>query len=270
MTHELFGVRIDDEPLDELARLFETWLKGDQGRVIVTPNAEFLLEARKNPAFKSLLNKSDLSVADSISLQYAIIALTPNRLEHRHPGVDLLPMVCELAQKQKAHVLLFGGEPGSADASAEVLGTQFPELSIAGMDPGMIGWNQDRLTISHHLIEQIQEEEPAIVAVGLGQVKQEQFIFQLKNDCPSVKIWIGVGGAFEMISGRKKRAPRVYSRVGLEWLWRLMIEPGRWRRIARAVLVFPFLVALSTLKQRTFLKSTFRVFSEILRHFRTV
>ncbi|NQV89930.1 WecB/TagA/CpsF family glycosyltransferase [Candidatus Uhrbacteria bacterium] len=270
MTHELFGVRIDDEPIDKLTHLFATWLKGDQARVVVTPNAEFILEARKNPAFKALLNKSDLSVADSISLHYAIIALTKNRLEHRYPGVDLLPIICELAEKQKSHVLLLGGDRGSADTSAEVLGNQFKDLSIAGMDPGMIAWNGNTLNISKHLIEQIQKEEPVVIAVGLGQVKQEQFINQIKPQCPSVKIWIGVGGSFEMISGQKKRAPNFFSRIGIEWLWRLFIEPTRWRRIMQAVVIFPIVVALSTLRRRIFLKSTFRVFSEILRHFRTV
>lgn len=270
MSHNVFGVRIDDISAQELGQIFDTWLSEKQGHIIVTPNAEFLLEARKNKTFKAQLNKSDLSIADSISLHYAIVALTQKQLIHRIPGVDLLPMLCEAALKKDATVLLIGGAQHSAKMAAYKLQLSAPELDIEGMDPGMIAWSQDTLTVSQMLIDSVNAIEPTVVAVGLGQVKQEQFIAQMRVQCPSVKIWIGVGGAFEMIAEVKRRAPKQFSRIGLEWLWRLFIEPSRWRRIMRATIIFPSLVAFAAIKQRTFLKSTHNVFTEIVRHFRNV
>lgn len=265
MRHELFGVRIDDESPADLDARLEDWLAGDQSRVIVTPNAEFLLEARKNLPFLDLLNRSDLAVADSVSLQYAIAALSDHRLAHRIPGVDLLESLCELAVRHSAQVLLLGGDPGAAEASAQKLRQRFEPLQVVALDPGRISWQVNELTIDNSVVEQINTTVPQIVAVALGQHKQEQFIDQVRSRCPSVGIWIGVGGALEMISGQKRRAPQVMSRLGLEWLWRVLIEPRRVRRSFNASVVFPILVAREAFRRGTFLRSTRNVFTEIYR-----
>lgn len=265
MRHELFGVRIDDESSKILEKRFEGWLVGNQIHVVVTPNAEFLLEARKTPPFLDLLNRSDLAVADSVSLQYAAAALSNQRLEHRIPGVDLLESLCKLALHRQSRMLLLGGDPGAAEASALKLRQRYEALDVVVLDPGRISWEGKMLTIDVGLEREINNLAPDIVAVALGQHKQEQFIDQARSQCPSVKIWIGVGGALEMISGQKRRAPRAMSRLGLEWLWRLLIEPRRIRRIFNASIVFPLLVAREALHRRTFIRSTCNVFSEIYR-----
>lgn len=265
MRHELFGVRIDDESPADLGQRLDSWLAGNQARVIVTPNAEFLLEARNSLAFGNLLNRSDLAVADSVSLQYAVVALSNHRLDHRIPGVDLLESLCELAVRHQTRVLLLGGDRGVAEASAQKLRQRFEPLDVIALEPGRIAWKEQGIAIDDRLVEHINAFFPSIVAVALGQHKQEQFIDQVKGRCPSVKIWIGVGGAFEMISGQKRRAPHIMSRLGLEWLWRLVIEPRRVRRIFNASVVFPLLVAREAFRRGTLLRSTRNVFSEIYR-----
>jgi len=266
MTHHLLGVRIDDVSASELETELESWLQDQEGgHTIVTPNAEFLLEARKNIAFMDLLNHSDLAVADSVSLQYAAAALSEFRLTNRLPGVDLLEKLCELASRRDVSILLLGGAPSSAEASAQKFRQRFESLDIAAIDPGFVSWQGNALVVSDELIRQLNAFAPSIIAVALGQHKQEQFMAQIRAACPSVKIWIGVGGAFEMISGQKKRAPRWLSNVGLEWLWRLLIEPRRWRRIFNATIVFPLVVAHETFRRKTFLRSTRNVFTEIRR-----
>jgi N-acetylglucosaminyldiphosphoundecaprenol N-acetyl-beta-D-mannosaminyltransferase len=266
MRHELLGVRIDDISAVELDGKLESWLWEEGKHVIVTPNAEFLLLARKNPEFADLLNRSDLAVADSVSLQYAAAALSDQRLEHRVPGVDLLEKLCELSARRAARVLFLGGSPSAAESSAQKMRQKFETLDVVALDPGRITWNEGRLEVTDELVTRINETLPSIVAVALGQHKQEQCIAQMKPRCTSVKIWIGVGGAFEMISGQKRRAPHVLSRLGFEWLWRLWIEPRRWRRISNAVIVFPLIVTRETLRRGTLLRSTKNVFSEIYRH----
>lgn len=265
MRHELLGVKIDDISLAELETIIETWLREEGKHTIATPNAEFLLHARKNGAFLDLLNLSDLSVADSVSLQYAVVALGDRRLEHRIPGVDLLEKLCELSARRGTRVLLLGGDPSAAESSKLKMQQKFETLDITGLDPGRIGWNDRQLIVSDELIARVNEISPSIVAVGLGQHKQEQFIAQVKEQCPSVKIWIGVGGAFEMISGQKRRAPRSFSRLGLEWLWRFWIEPRRWRRISHAVVVFPLVIAREAIQRGILFRSTKNVFTEIYR-----
>lgn len=270
MTHELFGVRIDDISNEDLAHLMSLWLCGEGSHVIVTPNAEFLLIARRNEKFMNLLNRSDLAIPDSVSLQYAIAALTRETLRHRQPGVDLLLFLCQIASETHYRVLFLGGSPGSAVQASSVVREHHPGLDVIGYDPGVIfldGVDQGRGEVIERLVAAVRERSPNIVAVGLGHVKQEDVIFQLKDLCPSVKIWIGVGGAFEMISGQKPRAPASLSRLGLEWLWRLWIEPKRWRRIMRASMIFPAIVAFDTIRQGTFIQSSRRVIREIIHRF---
>ncbi|MBI4435181.1 WecB/TagA/CpsF family glycosyltransferase [Candidatus Uhrbacteria bacterium] len=264
MTHHLLGVRIDDFSAAEIETKLEDWLQDQGGHTIVTPNAEFLLEARKSPAFADLLHRSDIAVADSVSLQYAAAALSQQRLVHRIPGVDILEKLCELASRRGAQILLLGGAPSCAEASTQKFQQRFETLDIVAIDPGYISWHGEVLEVSEDLLRQINALAPSIVAVALGHHKQEQFIAQVRVACPSVKIWIGVGGAFEMISGQKKRAPRWLSNVGLEWLWRLLIEPRRWRRIFHATIVFPLIVVREAFRRKTFLQSTRSVFSEVI------
>ncbi|TAL50132.1 WecB/TagA/CpsF family glycosyltransferase [Patescibacteria group bacterium] len=265
MTHHIFGVRIDDLSTAEIERKLDTWLQDEGGHTIVTPNAEFLLEARKYPSFRKLLNHSDLAVADSVSIQYAAAALSDSRLAHRFPGVDLLDKLCELSSRRDSRVLLLGGAPSTAEGSAQKFRQRFVNLDISAIDPGHIAWKGDELEVSQDLIDQVNTLAPSVTAVALGHHKQEQFIAQVQSLCPHVKIWIGVGGAFEMIAEQKKRAPRWLSRVGLEWLWRLLIEPRRWRRIFNAVIVFPLVVAREAFRRKTFFRSTRNVITEIRR-----
>lgn len=264
MIHHLLGVRIDDLSAAEVETKLEDWLLDQGGHTIVTPNAEFLLEARKNVAFMGLLNDSDLAIADSVSLQYAAAALSETRLAHRLPGVDLLEKLCELASRRGVSVLLLGGAPSCAESSAQKFRQRFETLDISAIDPGQISWQGNVLEVSKDLLRQVNVLAPSIIAVALGHHKQEQFISQIRTNCPSVKIWIGVGGAFEMISGQKKRAPRWLSKVGLEWLWRLLIEPRRWRRIFNASIVFPLVVAREAFRRKSFIRSTRNVFSEVI------
>lgn len=265
MRHELLGVRIDDLSVTELETKLQSWLQEEGGHIIVTPNAEFLLLARKNRAFLDLLNRSDLAVVDSVSLQYAAAALSKTRLEHRVPGVDLLEKLCELCAHRRTRILFLGGAPSAAESSAQKIRQKFETLDVVAIDPGNVDWNGSELDTHNELVQRINEHSPTVVVVALGQYKQEQFIAQVKPRCPSIKIWIGVGGALEMISGQKRRAPRVMSRLGLEWLWRLWIEPRRARRIANAVIVFPLVIARETIRRGTLLRSTKNVFSEIYR-----
>ena len=270
MIHELFGVKVDDLSFADLQALFQSWIQSDSGHILVTPNAEFLLIARKDSDFKRLLNKSDLALADSVSLRYAVAALTPRNLLYRYPGVDVLDYLCHLSQKENVRTLFVGGDPGAALGAAVKMRERFLDLDVQAIDPGIIPLREKDVLIPQEFVEQINVLKPTIVAVGLGQVKQERFMFQLKELCPSVRIWIGVGGAFEMISSQKPRAPKYVSQLGFEWLWRLFIEPKRWRRIMNAVIVFPSLVVYSTLRSGTFIQSSLRVFSEILKQIRQV
>lgn len=263
MRHIIFGVPVDDLSLDDLKQQIRTWLLDGRGNTIVTPNPEFLLLAQKQAAFKELLTDASLSVADGVGLRFAISALTEQKLQYRHTGIDLVQVICELAQEQRSKVLLLGGSFGMAQRARNVLSSSFSSLDLVAIDPGFVEGDATGVSISNDLLTQIRETRPDVLVVALGQGKQERFIKQIFDLNPEIRIAIGVGGSFETIAGAKPRASLALRKSGFEWLWRLFLEPSRWYRIFQASFVFPAVVISATLRQHRFLKAVKHTLPEL-------
>jgi N-acetylglucosaminyldiphosphoundecaprenol N-acetyl-beta-D-mannosaminyltransferase len=269
MRHKIFGIPIDNLPESELIIRSRGFLFGEQGRVICTINPEFILQARKDPVFAAELRRCDLALPDGVGLRYAVSALTGASLRYRHTGVDTLLLLADLAEQEGKGMVLLGGHPGSAETASEWLRQGHPHLDVVGIDPGRLDAQPDGfLHILPELLHTILRAQPAVLAVALGQGKQERFMYEVAPHLPSLRIAIGVGGALDMLSGKRPRAPKCLRRAGLEWAWRLALEPRRARRILRAVLVFPVIVAAATLKQQRFLKASRGVLREVMRQLR--
>ncbi len=146
-----------------------------------------------------------------------------------------MEMICQLAAQKKWPVFLLGGEEGVAEKTAENLKNKYPDLEIqtTGIILGTVPKGQSF-------------RRPAILFVALGASKQEKWIINNLAKMPSVKLAMGVGGAFDFISGRVRRAPKPLRLIGVEWLWRLFCQPWRMGRIFNAVVKFPYLVIKST------------------------
>lgn len=259
-VHTILGVRVHDVSPMELRERLRGWLLGAGLHIVVTPNPEFILVACKNPGFRDLLNRADMAVADGVGLAYAVAALSDGRLEHRQTGVDLVEELAALCAKEGKSLLLFGGREESAHASARALRKRYPKLHVYAHEPGRIVVDATHgIQVPRSDMDVLRLHPSDAIAVGLGQEKQERFMADIVPLFPATRVAIGIGGAFEMISGRLPRAPRLMRRVGLEWLWRLSLEPRRFPRIFRAAVVFPFVVILATLKQRRFWKACLSV-----------
>ncbi|MFA6131577.1 MAG: WecB/TagA/CpsF family glycosyltransferase [Patescibacteria group bacterium] len=228
IERKILNIHLHDLSNQELEKLFLSWLGGNEQKIIVTPNPEFLLLARRDKEFADILNRADLSLPDGFGLKLV------SHLRHRHTGVDTLE---HLAKLPVTMCLL--GSAKNAMAAAEIFKQKNPQIKISIVDPNQVASTGE---VSETVLTEINKNSPNILAVGLGQGKQERFIVKNLARLPSVRLAIGVGGAFDMISGQLPRAPRFMRQMGLEWLWRLVIEPKRWRRIARAVLIFPIVV----------------------------
>lgn len=262
--HTLFGVRIDDLSSDDLKNQLHEWLSSAKLHKIFTPNPEFLLLARKDNQFAALLNQSDLSLADGVGLSFAIAAMTDNRLVHRQTGIDTLLLLAKLCAQKKLRILLFGGTEVSASNTTITLRQMYAGLDVVYIDPGRLTGGYKSLPIPQTLIDEIRVLKPDVMAVALGQGKQERFIINIAPHIPTLKIAIGIGGAFDTISGRLRRAPLWMRQHGFEWLWRVLIEPKRIRRIFRATVIFPIVVICDTLKHRRFWKALGRVIKQLL------
>ncbi len=240
----LLGVRIDPVRKTELHGVLAELLADGRQHMIATPNPEMLVLAHRQPEFATLLNQSDLNVPDGIGLVFASKFLGAP-LPERVTGVEVLFALAELAVRSSAVLYLLGDAPGVAERAALTLRRTLPKLRVVVDAGGVIlerspEWQEDPA-----IMERIRGAKPTMLGVALGHGKQEKWIRDHLAGLPSVRIAVGVGGAFHYYAGTTPRAPNRLQRMGLEWLWRLFKEPRRLRRILRAVVVFPVLVLLS-------------------------
>lgn len=241
MKINILGVLIDNLKKIEALEVAEKFLIDGRQHYIVTPNPEMVVAAKKDKEFLEILNKADLAVPDGFGLILASRYLRRPLQEKIH-GVDLMTDICRLAEQKNYSVYLLGGEEGIASKTAEKLQKLFSSLKIAGAESGgKMEISDSRFKISD-LIEKINNANPDVLFVAFGAGKQEKFIAENLDKMPSIKIAMGVGGAFDFISGKVKRAPKWMRKIGLEWLWRFFIEPWRWKRIFTATIKFSWLV----------------------------
>ena len=239
----IFGVRLHELPSEaRLRQLCTDFLNGERTFRIYTPNPEILLRARADRDYADVLNAADLALPDGTGVAL-VQSLRARRRVRRWPGVEIGALLLELAAEQGVTVAFLGGAGDVAERAAARWRTRLPGLRIEVVGAG--------LPIDHdgmarpferdpEIVEEIRAAAPAIVLVGLGAPKQERWIARHAGDLPTVRIAIGIGGAFDMWAGSLRRAPRFLHRIGLEWVWRLVLEPARLPRIVRATVVFPF------------------------------
>lgn len=260
MRHEIFDIPIDDVSSQELDVLLVSWLGVVEQKIITTPNPEFILLSRHDEQFKTLLQQSDLSLPDGVGLRFAVAALTNETLSHRQTGVELVERLIKIAHVTDKRILIIDGLEHSGEKSKSQLEKKYPGIQISVLDPGRI-----MFPVSETITERVLETSPDILLVALGQGKQEKFIKEILPSIPSIRLAVGIGGAFDMISGLKPRAPHIMRKIGLEWLWRVFIEPRRIGRILNASFIFPIVVIYGTLRQHRFWKACRNVIPEIYR-----
>ncbi len=221
----------------------------DRALVIETANAQFVCLARAKRQFSELVSKADMVVADGMSV-VAASRLLGLPCPERVAGVDLLVRLCERAAGTGASVYFLGGKPGKAEKTAMRLYAQFPALEVVGIDCPPMGFDKDPIQAAA-VVARIASAAPDFLFVGFGAPKQEIWINRYADTLP-VKTMIGVGGSFEMLSGEFPRAPEWMQRAGLEWLFRLGLEPGRlWKRYLIGNLRFMQIVAFQWMAKGT-------------------
>ena len=239
----ILGAKVDSiSRADALARI--SAMIQDRGQhIITTPNPEIIVAVQHDPEFRAILNRAALALPDGIGLMLAARFLGMP-LKERIAGSDFVWDLARLAAKNGCTVYLLGARPGITHAAAAKLTSQFPSLKIAGAESGPPRDRHPEPREGSHtdVCEKIRAAAPDILLVALGHGKQEKWIAAHLHELPSVKVAMGVGGAMDFIAGRVRRAPQVLRLLGLEWLWRLFLQPWRLPRIYRAVMKFSLLV----------------------------
>lgn len=231
----LLGIPIDPLTMQQAIVRLHEFLSGGVQHHVMTVNSEMLVESTRNPVFADVMKRTSLNLPDSQGVVWAAKWTGQTRAE-RVTGVDCVTTL--LAGLSSDHpVFLLGAGEGIASRAAEVLRRNNPKLRIVGTYAG-----SPRAQDASDIIRRITATEPRLLLVAYGAPAQDLWIALHLKELPSVRVAIGVGGTFDFIAGKRTRAPTLLRSLGLEWLWRVIVEPRRIGRIANAVVVFPFLV----------------------------
>lgn len=216
---DILGVGFDGVTAQEAVRRAEELIRCRAGAYICTPNPEIVMLCRRDRALRAAVGGASLVLPDGVGIVWASRVLgTP--LPERVTGIDLFTALLE---QTRSSLYLLGGQPGAADAAAGRIVRQYPGITIAGTAHGYFE-DEDAAAAA------VRACAPDIAAVCLGSPKQE--LFMARRDLGGA-LCLGLGGAIDVLAGRVERAPAAWQERGLEWLWRLLLEPRRIRRQIR-------------------------------------
>ncbi len=242
----LLGVRVDRitqrqalERINQLVVQHKESLALSPCQQVVTVNTEFVMMAQYDTVFRTIINHAALVVADGIGIVWGTRYIgmpTPERVT----GTDTLVEVAKLCAIKGYRLYLLGAAPGVAEEAATHLQEITHGLKIAGTYAGSPAPAEE-----DSIIEYVRASQADILCVAYGAPAQERWIARNLSRLP-VAVAMGVGGAYDFLSGRQLRAPQAMQRLGLEWLYRLYREPWRWRRM----LAIPRFMLLVVLKGR--------------------
>lgn len=247
-SFRVLGVQVDAVQIPEVVARMEQWIAARDGcRFIAVTGMHGVTEAQHDAALKFILNAADLVVPDGKPLVWLGRA-RGHRLPRRVYGPELMLAFCELTAGRGYRHFFYGGAPGVAELLAQKLQSRFPDLQVAGMycPPFRPLTAEEEAAV----IESIHAAAPDIVWIGLSTPKQERWMHAFRPRL-RVPVLVGVGAAFDIVSGLHRQAPRWMREHGLEWSFRLLQEPRRlWRRYLLRGPEFVFLVALELLRLR--------------------
>ena len=223
MKINILGVAFDALTLNEAEERADALLRSGTGGYIVTANPEIVLHSREDAAYAAAVNGASLVLADGVGDLYAARILgTP--LPERVAGSDLTPRLLSRLAERGGSVFLYGARPGVAERAGEKLKSAYPGLRIAGTENGYIS---DETA----LFAALNAQKPDLLLLGLGAPRQELWMAENRRSISAVMI--GVGGLLDVLAGDVPRAPERWQKLGLEWLYRLVREPKRIRRMIR-------------------------------------
>lgn len=228
---------------DKVLKELESDLKNNNKKFVITANPETIMLAEKDDETKEMLIKKDnLKVPDGIAVVKACKKIGMD-VKERITGCDLSVDLLDFANKHKKSLYMFGSKPEVIEKMAEVVKEKYPNIKLLKAQDGYV---KDREKIRKDIIKQ----KPDLCLVALGIPHQEKFINSIMDEVDK-GIYMGVGGTFDVLSGTKKRAPKLFIKLNLEWLYRIMCEPSRLKRFYQSNVKFLFRVKKSSKKCAT-------------------
>lgn len=226
--------KIYSKTKEEFNAVLEEKITKDEKTFIVTANPETLMIAEEKEEFKNcLLDEQTIIVPDGVGVVKGAKMLGYNMPE-TIPGVELCSKIFEVCNKQKKSIYFLGAKKEVLDLLVEKVRNDYPDLIIAGYENGYVE-DKDKA------YEEIKKIKPDVVLVAIGIPHQELLIYKNLKDFEK-GIFMGVGGSFDVLSGSKKRAPKIFIKLKLEWLYRITTEPKRLKRFFKSNVKYLFII----------------------------
>lgn len=226
---QILGFYVTTYNFQELINnIFQDYKKNEK-LFIVNINPEIVVNNYKNYELKKIFNNQKYQIPDGSGIVWASKKRKGN-IKERITGIDLMLQICKKSQEYHSKIYLFGAKPEIVEKAKQNLQTEYPQINIVGVCDGYCDESV--------AIEKIKSSNADILFVGLGSPKQEQFIIKNRDKLENIKIFMPVGGSFDVISEAKKRAPKWMIKHNLEWLYRLFQEP---KRIFRQIKLVKFI-----------------------------
>jgi len=220
----ILGSRVDPVTAQSALEQILTFLDNGEPHHVITGNTLMFLLAQKDQELHAILEKAALVVPESWGVRWAS-RIHGQALTQFTPGIDFVLEICRAAEAGGHSVFLLGSAPGVAEEAGQALKARFPGLQVVGTGHGYFKAPEEP-----SVIRRVRESKPSILFVGMGMPAQEKWIAR-NLQALNVPVVMGVGGSFDVLSGRLRRAPAWIRQLGVEWSYRLLQEPWRWRRI---------------------------------------
>jgi len=235
----ILGVDIDNITIEEAGEITKKLIKESNKscKIVVAPNTEFIMMAQKDEEFYNILQSAELATPDSVGVMLGG-KFQKNPFKQRIPGQEYFRKVLEVGEKENWTFYLLGGRGEVPKIATENLKKIYPNVNIVGYHEGFFEEDSEK-----EVIQEINELKPNVLFVAMGAPIQEKWIAKHKNEL-KVDIAAGQGGTFDYEAGRIKRAPKVIQKLGIEWLWRLILEPSRiFRMVVLPIYLFKIIIA---------------------------
>lgn len=238
--YKLLGYNIDLFTMAEAMEYANKLIDENKSSHIVTINPEIMEYANNHEDFAKILNEAELVVPDGIGIK---IGLKINGVDvERITGIGFAKALVENASKNNIPLAMVGAKPHVIEKAQQNLKEEYPDLNIVFAHDGYFKDNKE-------IFEGLKNASPKILLVALGAPKQEQFIYELKSILPST-LMIGIGGSFDVWAGEVQRAPEIWQKLGLEWLYRTIKQPERFKRIFPTLPLFVYNVIKEKLTKK--------------------
>lgn len=219
----LFGIPVHVSTISQALDQIETFIAQKKPRLVITPDSSAMILAQRDPEWRHILTHADLVTPDGAGVLWAA-KVFGGSVRERVSGVELVREICRLSDRKGYRLYFLGAQPGVAEAAVARLAADFPRMQVAGIRDGYFRPEEEP-----RLIEEIRRARPDVLFVAMGLPRQEKWIWS-HREALGVPVSIGVGGSYDVLSGRLKRAPTWMQRTGLEWFYRLVQEPWRYGR----------------------------------------